>query len=153
MHILIEMPCTSDGTLAWMFFDAFWVFNAKLHCRIRTRTTLELCSQANNVGDIFTFAKRDMQLASFGTSVHEHIVPIERACFLSLWGRCIMVWFCQWCVFISWMWERSARSEYCASFVCWPSWFCAFAFADHVGFLRLAPVLCTYQRKTGAKRW
>ena len=119
----LGMPCARDGTLTWMYMDEFWGFNAKLYSWIWTWTTFELRSKAKNAFQNIMFSQHDMELTLFGTSVHLCIVIVERTCFLGQWGKCVMFEHCQGCVFVSWLFERMARTGYCAAFAFWPSFF------------------------------
>ena len=89
----------------------------------------------------------------FGAFVHQCVVPIERASFLEQTSKCFIFWHSQCCVCIflnvKWMGNKQILFNNCFLTV----FFCVFSCADHVGLLRMAPLLCTYQHKMGAKRW
>ena len=97
-HFLMEMTCSKDGALACMLFDEFRGLNRKLCYWVWVRAAIDFPLKAKNVVQSIAFAKDAMELASFGTFVHQCVLSIERACFLDQSGRCVMLWHNQYCV-------------------------------------------------------
>ena len=74
-----------------MVFDEFSTFNAKLIGEFECGPHFEFHSKPNNLLCDISFAKHDMQLACFWTSVGECVLPIERARLLEQACRSVML--------------------------------------------------------------
>ena len=140
------------GTCVHAFFE-FRGLNKKLDIWVWVWTLLEFPLKAKNVIQSIVFAKHALRLESWGTFVHQYVVPIERACLLEQAGRCVMLWHSQCCVCIFLNVKKEGNKQISSSICFLTILFCVFAFADNVGFHRIAPLLCTYQHKKGAKMW
>ena len=134
-------------------FDEFWGLNSKPYCWVWIWTTLEFSWKAKNFFNKIAFAKHVSPLSSFGAFLGQFALPIERACFLGQASRCVMLWHSNWrvCIFLNL--EKGGKKWILCSICLLTILFCVLAFADHVGLLRMAPLLCMYQHNKGAKKW
>ena len=152
-HFIMEMACTWDGALVCMFFDEFRGLNTKLYCWVWVWAALEFSLKGKKVVQSIALAKHAMRLASFGTVVHQCVVSIEWECSLEQADRCVMLW-CSQCYVCVCLNVNKKDNKWILSSTCLLTiLFCVFAFAEHVGFLRMVPLLCLHQHKKGGKRW